>query len=156
MAGESIRKFFFILVSCTAALGAPLIDDASATIIDYKYELQENGYTFEYVTSNGISRSETGRFIKDLSGNEILKVDGFYSYEDDTGKLQRVQYHADENGFIPQTSFMSVRPSPALGIPPPIAPASAAGYAGGLGGTIYSEKQEPKGISSAALASLGG
>lgn len=67
--------------------------------------------------------------------DQILRINGFYSYTDEANIVHRVDYVADENGY----KILSKAPS---------VPTAGRGYAYGA--------QEPKGISTAALASLGG
>lgn len=61
---------------------------------------------FSYKTSNGIERSETGTYEK-LNGSRVLKVEGYFRYTGDDGKVYLVEYTADENGYIPEISELS-------------------------------------------------
>ncbi|XP_044752643.1 endocuticle structural glycoprotein ABD-5-like isoform X2 [Coccinella septempunctata] len=114
-------------MSCV--ISAPVGNDADATIISYEYEQKENGYFFSYETSNGIKRQENAY----TDENQVLRVNGYYAYIDKDNNPYRVNYVADENGYNIVT-----RPPLAYTTTRPFRP------------------QEPKGISSAALASLGG
>lgn len=58
-------------------------------------------FTFRYDLSNGIQQSEVGTITGKGTENEVLKVQGFYSFVAPDGKRYIVRYTADENGFVP-------------------------------------------------------
>lgn len=103
---------------------------------------QSNLFIYRYTTSNGLIRREQGVYTKEAkSGDDSksLHVNGSYSYVDDKGKLHIVEYKADENGYVVKE--------------PPL---SASGFGVGFPANALPAPQDPKGISSAALASLSG
>lgn len=58
-------------------------------------------FLFErYETENGILAEESGIVEILESGDDALKTTGFYQYTGDDGKLYRVDYVADVNGFV--------------------------------------------------------
>lgn len=57
-----------------------------------------------FETENGILAEESGRIEKLSSGDDGLRSTGFYQYIGDDGVLYRVDYVADDNGFVPQAS----------------------------------------------------
>ncbi|XP_045472432.1 larval cuticle protein 65Ag1-like isoform X3 [Harmonia axyridis] len=121
--------------------GAPTAKDAEATITYYNCQLNENGYTFSYKTSNGIRRYENGVLIRDPNRkndeDQILRVDGYYLYTGEDNKVYYVNYKADENGYRTLKG--------------------GGGYGGGYGGGVApTQPPQTKSISSAALASLSG
>ncbi|XP_045472430.1 larval cuticle protein 65Ag1-like isoform X1 [Harmonia axyridis] len=132
--------------------GAPTAKDAEATITYYNCQLNENGYTFSYTTSNGITRYENGVLIRDPNRksdeDEILRVNGYYLYTGEDNNLYRVDYIADENGY------RTFKPIPSGdGDAPPAVTSPTPQYAPSLG--TYQPPQMHS-ISSAALASLSG
>lgn len=56
---------------------------------------------FRYETENGILAEESGN-IERLTAEDGLRSTGFYEYTGDDGQRYRVDYVADDNGFIPQ------------------------------------------------------
>ncbi|KAL3283225.1 hypothetical protein HHI36_006373 [Cryptolaemus montrouzieri] len=106
----------------------PNLEDANAQILTYDYKALDDGYSFEYTTSNGITRQETGH-LKVVTNpdtrepDEIMDVEGFYSYTGDDGKLYQVTYHADENGFVPQVSTSASNNVVSIGGRKPFVPA---------------------------------
>lgn len=63
---------------------------------------------YRYETENGILAEESGN-IEKLTADEGLRSQGFYEYTGDDGKLYRVDYVADDNGFIPQVCVCWIR-----------------------------------------------
>ncbi|XP_044752641.1 flexible cuticle protein 12-like [Coccinella septempunctata] len=112
-------KFLLLTVFSTTVLAVYLPnikDEANSQIISYDYRVLDDGYTFEYTTSNGITRQETGH-IKVVTDpdtrelDEIMDVEGLYSYTGDDGKFYRVTYTSNENGYVPQVSTSASRSS---------------------------------------------
>lgn len=58
-----------------------------------------------FETENGITAEESGKIDNVGAENEGLKTQGFYEYTGDDGIKVRVDYTADENGFVPVVSF---------------------------------------------------
>ncbi|XP_045472457.1 larval cuticle protein 16/17-like [Harmonia axyridis] len=138
--------FLILMVKSSAVIGATFAEDAKATILNYDYQLRDNGYFLNYSTSNGITRVEYGILTKDLNNkndeDQILRVYGYYSYFGENNKQYRVTYRADENGY---RTFQQ----------PPSPPSTYAPRAYEM--TFGEGKDEQShSISSAALASLGG
>lgn len=70
--------------------------------------------SFRYTTSNGITRQETGH-IKVVTNpdtrepDEIMDVEGLYSYTGTDGKFYQVTYTSDENGYVPHVTTSATR-----------------------------------------------
>lgn len=66
-------------------------------MFEYRYEIGDG--------QSGILAEESGR-IENLAPNEDgLRSKGFYQYTGDDGVLYRVDYVADNNGFVPQVNY---------------------------------------------------
>ncbi|CAB0011818.1 unnamed protein product [Nesidiocoris tenuis] len=72
-----------------------------------------------YETENKISAQEAGEVRNFGQGepNEILTVNGGYEYDAPDGTRIKLQYKADENGFVPVGDHLPT--------PPPVPPAIA-------------------------------
>ncbi|XP_061710361.1 endocuticle structural glycoprotein SgAbd-5-like [Cydia pomonella] len=94
-----ILLLFFIYIPLF--LAAPTSkDDTEAKIIRYRNTNDGSGnYHFEYETSNGITREETGTLINGGHHDTYIVVDGLVSYLDPNGKLIIVRYSADKKGY---------------------------------------------------------
>ncbi|XP_032528533.1 larval cuticle protein 1-like [Danaus plexippus] len=63
----------------------------------------DGGYKFNFETENGIARDEVGE-VKEAVDEEnkpriVIVVRGSYSYKNVDGKVESINYYADENGF---------------------------------------------------------
>lgn len=79
---------------------------------------------FRYLTTNGLEREETG-IVDEIHGTLLFRVTGYYSYVDTNGKLLKMFYKADENGYTIEDTAISTDKSPE------IASALTASLAGG-------------------------
>lgn len=55
-----------------------------------------------YETDNGILAEENGRIERLESGDDGLRSSGYFQYTGDDGQVYRVDYVADDNGFVPK------------------------------------------------------
>nr|XP_019549684.2 endocuticle structural glycoprotein SgAbd-1-like [Aedes albopictus] len=73
-------------------------------------EMNEDGYSYRFLTENQIQVAETGRIENRGSDNEVLRTNGFYEFVGDDGVRYRVDYVADENGFQAQGDHLPTPP----------------------------------------------
>ncbi|CAG5021339.1 unnamed protein product [Parnassius apollo] len=76
----------------------------------------EGGYDFSYETENGIKQNEKGELKtvpdEDNNPHPVIVVSGSYSYTDNDGKLETINYSADEKGFHAEgDSIPTIAPS---------------------------------------------
>ncbi|CAK1604170.1 unnamed protein product [Parnassius mnemosyne] len=84
--------------------GASITPESQAETVEYQNTNDGNGnYFFRFVTSNGITRQESGRLVNAGQPDEHVNVEGFYSYTDSDGVLQKIYYTADANGYSIRT-----------------------------------------------------
>lgn len=77
-------------------------DSDDSKILRLEHNYMKDGYQYIFETQNGINVEESGRIEPDGNGGEGLRSTGYYEYIGDDGKLYRVDYVADTNGFVPQ------------------------------------------------------
>ncbi|XP_026751444.1 endocuticle structural glycoprotein SgAbd-5-like [Galleria mellonella] len=92
----------FIFSACVAVLVA---QDASnvqpVEILTEKTYVREDGYDFEYKTSDGVSRKEEASLIT-VGDHQGIGVRGSYSYIAPDGQQYLVTFTADDKGYKPQ------------------------------------------------------
>ncbi|XP_063536000.1 larval cuticle protein LCP-17-like [Cydia strobilella] len=101
---------FFIVLALAAACAADRNADRAAQIVRSDSEVNPDGFSYAYETSNGIVESANG-IIKDPNSEyPALAVNGDFSYPGDDGKIYRITYVADENGYQPQGEHLPTPP----------------------------------------------
>ncbi|XP_021696268.1 uncharacterized protein LOC110675468 [Aedes aegypti] len=70
----SLKQVFLIVIAVASLNAAPIADSSSATIIHQEYITTNDGYRFEYETSDGQTRREEGKLITDADGTQYMKV----------------------------------------------------------------------------------
>ncbi|XP_061715754.1 cuticle protein CP14.6-like [Cydia pomonella] len=101
---------FFIVLALAAACAADRNADSAAQIVRSDSEVNPDGFSYAYETSNGIIESASGIVKNPNSENAALSVNGDFSYPGDDGRTYRVTYVADENGFQPQGEHLPTPP----------------------------------------------
>ncbi|CAG5040093.1 unnamed protein product [Parnassius apollo] len=97
--------------------GASFTPESQAETVEYQNTNDGYGnYLFRYVTSNGITREESGHLVNAGQPDEHVDVEGFYSYMDSDGVLQKIFYTADTNGYSIRTQPLLVQ-TVAAGVP---------------------------------------
>lgn len=79
--------------------------DKDAQILRLGSDVQPEGYSYNYETSNGIAAQEQGR----LSG-EAIAAEGSFQYTAPDGTPVQSSYVANELGFQPQGSHLPTPP----------------------------------------------
>jgi len=73
-------------------------------------------YSYSYETGNGIQAQEDGHLNNAGTDNEVIEVNGSFSYSDPDGQTYQLSYIANENGFQPQGAHLPTAPP----VPPEI------------------------------------
>ncbi|XP_062542081.1 keratin, type I cytoskeletal 9-like [Armigeres subalbatus] len=73
-------------------------------------QYNKEGYYYRYLTEQDAQVAETGRLEDRDTDSETLRAKGFYEYVGDDGVRYRVDYNADENGFVPRGAHLPTPP----------------------------------------------
>lgn len=81
----------------------------------FKYSgINELFFSFSFETEKGINRQETGQLktVVDAENKPqtVVVVRGSYSYTDNDGKVETINYEADEEGYRAQGASIPVAP----------------------------------------------
>ncbi|RZF33374.1 hypothetical protein LSTR_LSTR011908 [Laodelphax striatellus] len=80
-------------------------------ILAYSNDIAFDGtYSYNYETGDGMTRQETGVMNNRGTPDEAPSVTGSYSYTDPDGRLIRVNYVADANGFRAEGDHLPTPP----------------------------------------------
>lgn len=105
---------------------APAQDRNAVEVVKYEFNPSpDGGYSYSYELSDGSFKEEYA-YQKQVGDQSILVVSGSYGYTGDDGKLYRVRYTSDENGFLASGDHLpdtgtDVAPPPIAAAPPPLA-----------------------------------
>ncbi|XP_034110249.1 larval cuticle protein 65Ag1-like [Drosophila albomicans] len=104
-------KFLIVFVALFAlAVASPVNPDAEAFVINQEANVEPDGFSANFETSNGIKEESSGRLENQGSENEALSVRGSFSYPAPDGQIISLTYIADENGFQPSGAHLPVAP----------------------------------------------
>ncbi|XP_057666066.1 flexible cuticle protein 12-like [Diorhabda carinulata] len=99
-----VRSFVIVgalVVYCVEA--RPADGDAQAQIVKFNNDVRLDGYNFDFETSNGIKRQESGVVKPGATPDDaLLTVDGDFSYTLPDGTPVSVTFEASENGYRPK------------------------------------------------------
>ncbi|XP_026467200.1 pupal cuticle protein Edg-78E-like [Ctenocephalides felis] len=95
-------KITILLAFVVLAAAGP---DEHAQVLRQDQDVREDGYNYNYETSNGIAAQEQGS----LRGDS-LSVQGYSQYYAPDGTPIQLTYTADENGFQPQGAHLPTPP----------------------------------------------
>lgn len=70
----------------------------------------DGSYSYSYETGNGIKAQERGQLVKIAKDEDVIRVQGSFSYPDADGNPVGVSYIADENGFQPSGEHLPIAP----------------------------------------------
>ncbi|XP_072940853.1 endocuticle structural glycoprotein ABD-5-like isoform X2 [Epargyreus clarus] len=93
-----------LAVLAALCAGAPQ-NPQDVQILRFDSDVQPDGYSFAYETSDGTKRQEEGKLDNPQSDEAALTVTGEYSYVAPDGKHYTVTFTAGPNGFQPKTSL---------------------------------------------------
>ncbi|VVC98207.1 unnamed protein product [Leptidea sinapis] len=98
-------KFLIVVLAFVAiAAAVPVGEKEPTKILRSEFDQKPEGpYVFSYETEDGSSRSETGELKETLDEDNkphnVVVVRGAFSYVNSDGKIETINYWADETGF---------------------------------------------------------
>ncbi|XP_055912857.1 endocuticle structural protein SgAbd-6-like [Eupeodes corollae] len=90
----------FMVILCAVKAAPAESDRPAVTLRDTRNNNGIDNYQFDFETSNGIQRQETGE-LKQVEENSAIVVRGSASWTSPEGTLIELKYTADENGYHP-------------------------------------------------------
>ncbi|KAH9627572.1 hypothetical protein HF086_010724 [Spodoptera exigua] len=115
-----------LAVACAQEAAPPVVAAAPAVqIVKQVDDVDVDKYNFEFETSDGTSRQETGEYKNDTE-QQGLVVRGSYKYVAPDGQHIAVTYLADKNGYQPTEEAGDQAQAPAAQAPAAEAPAAPA------------------------------
>ncbi|CAD0198301.1 unnamed protein product [Chrysodeixis includens] len=111
---DVIPKIILVAVALVAVASAIPVDEPEKIVRSSYDQSPEGAYNFLFETEKGINRAETGE-LKTVTDAEnkpqtVVVVRGSYSYTDSEGKVETINYEADEDGYRAQGASIPVAP----------------------------------------------
>uniref|UniRef100_A0A2H1VWD4 SFRICE_020001 n=1 Tax=Spodoptera frugiperda TaxID=7108 RepID=A0A2H1VWD4_SPOFR len=97
---QKIVLIAFAMLALAAA--APQQAAQPVYILKQDADITPDGYSFDFETSDGTSRQETGALKQVSEDHQALEVSGSYKYVGTDGLIYSVNFVANEHGFQPQ------------------------------------------------------
>ncbi|CAD0198297.1 unnamed protein product [Chrysodeixis includens] len=110
-------KFIIVAAVALVAVAAALPVEENKPVAILRSEFQqepEGGYVYSFETENGIKRQENGE-VKEVLDEEnkprnVVVVRGSYTYVNNEGVEETINYVADENGYKAEGASIPVAP----------------------------------------------
>ncbi|CAB3221381.1 unnamed protein product [Arctia plantaginis] len=98
-----MKSIIFVTFAIVAiAVAAPPEEPYKILRSDFQQQ-PEGGYVYSFETENGINRQEQGELKEALDEenkpHQVVVVRGSYSYKNNEGQVDTINYFADETGF---------------------------------------------------------
>ncbi|XP_014363503.1 endocuticle structural glycoprotein ABD-5 [Papilio machaon] len=95
----------YVTIACVLAALCSAAPQQDVQILRFDNDVNVDGYSFAYETSDGTSRQEEGKLDNPQSENAALTVTGQYAFVAPDGKHYTVTFTAGPNGYQPKTSL---------------------------------------------------
>lgn len=99
-----------MLVIFAVVIAAALASDLDTVVLKSESQVNTDGYSFEYETSDGVSRQESAQLKNVGTEQEALTVRGAIQWTAPNGEQFTLRYVADENGYQPEAAHLPVAP----------------------------------------------
>ncbi|XP_075970559.1 larval cuticle protein 1-like [Anticarsia gemmatalis] len=99
-----MKSIVFVALALVAvAIAAPAVEEPEKIISSDFVKKQDGGYDYNFETAKGISRQENGELKEvldeDNKPQNVVVVRGSYTYINNEGQPETINYYADETGF---------------------------------------------------------
>ncbi|XP_026729269.1 larval cuticle protein 1-like [Trichoplusia ni] len=108
-------KFIILVAVALVAVASALPVEEPEKTVKSNFDVNPDGeYNFGFETEKGINRQESGQLktVVDAENKPqtVVVVRGSYSYTDNEGKVETINYEADEEGYRAQGASIPVAP----------------------------------------------
>ncbi|XP_045765075.1 larval cuticle protein 1-like [Maniola jurtina] len=98
-----MKSIIFALAFVAIAAAVPVEKEPAKILRSELVQDPQGSYSLNFESDDGTVRQETGELKQlldeDNKPHDVVVMKGFYSYINDVGKVETINYYADDTGF---------------------------------------------------------